>query len=528
MPPRLSLIIRGGIIVDGTGTPPFKADIGIRGDTIAKIGDLSGASAEHVVDASGLVVAPGFIDIHNHSDLAIFAVPTADNYIMQGVTTLVVGNCGFSPAPITEVNREQVDRMMRVLGVDERPSWSSYSEYLEALERLEKSINVAPLIGHNTVRGAVMGMENRAPSKRELREMKRIVEEALRAGAHGLSTGLIYLPGVYSRTEEIIELAKPVGRIGGIYATHMRNEGEMLVDSVMEAIRIGLESGAAVEISHLKVSGRANWGKMKTVLGIIEDYARRLYDVSADAYAYAASSTSLMSALPPWALEGGPSRLLERLRNPEIRDRIRKELEREGLMSGRRLYWDDISISYSPSHPEYEGRRLSQLAEEHGTDPFDFMVSLLLDDEAGTGMIIHGMSEEEVRLAVSHPLVAISSDGSVKKPGQGKPHPRNYGAFPRVIAKYVRDEKVLSLQEAVRKMTSLPARKMRLWDRGMVRPGMKADLVIFNYYTIRDTATFNNPHQYPKGIHYVIVNGEIVVEDGEHTGAKPGRLLRKR
>ncbi|MDK2384500.1 MAG: amidohydrolase family protein, partial [Candidatus Korarchaeota archaeon] len=364
---------------------------------MARIGDLSGAGAERTIDAQGLVVAPGFIDIHNHSDLGIFAVPTADNYVRQGVTTLVIGNCGFSPAPITELNKEQVEKMLRVLGVEERPAWATYPEYLDALDELEKSVNVAPLIGHNTVRGAVMGMEDRAPRPRELREMRSMVEEAMRAGAWGLSTGLIYLPGTYADTREIIELARPVGRAGGLYATHMRNEGETIIDAVMEAIRIGLETGAAVEISHLKVSGRANWGKMSTVLGILEDYARRLRDISADAYAYTASSTSLSAALPPWALEGGPSKLLERLRDPVTRERMRRELEREGLMSGRRLLWDDISISYSPSHPEYEGKKLSRLAEEHGMDPFDLMAKLLLDDEAGTGMIIHGMNEEEVR-----------------------------------------------------------------------------------------------------------------------------------
>ncbi len=528
MPQRYSLIIKGGVIVDGTGSPPFRADIGVKGDTIAKIGDLTGSSAERIIDASGLIVTPGFIDIHNHSDLGIFAVPTADNYIRQGVTTLVVGNCGFSPAPITELNRDHIEKMLRSLGVEEQAGWETYPEYLDALDKLEKSINVAPLIGHNTIRGAVMGLEDRRPTRRELREMRRIVQEALRAGAHGLSTGLIYIPGVYAGTEEIIELAKPVGRVGGLYATHMRNEGEMIIDAVTEAIRIGLESGARVEISHLKVSGRANWGKMDTVLGIIEDYARRMYDVSADAYAYTASSTSLTAALPPWAVEGGAGKLVERLKNPEERERIRREIEREGLMSGRRLFWDDLSISYSPSHPEYEGRKISTLAEEQEIDPFDLVVSLLIEDEAGTGIIIHGMMEEEVRQAISHPLVAISSDGSVKKPGRGKPHPRNYGAFPRIIAKYVREERVLSLPEAVRKMTSLPARKMRLWDRGILRPGMKADIVVFNYHTIKDTATFSNPHSYPKGIYYVIVNGAIVVDEEKHTGAKPGRLLRRR
>ena len=522
---KYDLIIKNGIIVDGTGSSPFRADIAIVKDIIAKIGDLTGERAEKIINARRLYVAPGFIDMHNHSDVSIFVIPTADNYIRQGVTTIVIGNCGSSPAPITELNRSFVKDSWRPYSEEVAFTWETFGEYLDKLDELKKSVNIVPLIGHGTLRSAIMGTEDREPTQKDLKNMKELLIEALEKGAYGLSTGLIYVPGVFSKTDEIIELAKVVAKYNGIYASHIRNEGTRLIDAVNEVLRIALEAGVSAEISHLKSSGKPNWGKVGIVLKIIEEYALRGYDISADAYPYTAASTELVSLLPAKVREGGYKELIKRLRDPRVIEEIRKLGLRgidEGLIDAH-----DIMISYSPSHEELEGKRLDNITREWGLGITETIAKLLIDDEGATGMILFTMSENDVRKVISHPYVAIGSDGSIKKFGLGKPHPRNYGTFPRVIAKYVREEKILSLPEAIRKMTSLPARKLRLWDRGIIRPRMMADIVVFDYYTIYDTATYENPHSYPKGIKYVIINGEVVIEDEEHTGRKPGKLLRR-
>ena len=524
---RYDIVIRGGYVLDGAGAPPMRKDVGIVGDTIVKIGDLSNVEAEKIIRADGLFVAPGFIDIHNHSDLGVFLVPTADNYIRQGVTTIVVGNCGSSPAPLTDNNIDAFKEMRKEFYEKFGIPWRSFSEYLDKLEELKKSINVATLVGHGTVRSAVLGFENRPPTEKELSEMKSFVEEAMKAGAFGLSTGLIYIPSAFASLEEIVELAKVAARYGGIYATHMRNEGNLLIDAVIEALTIGIRSGASVEISHLKASGIPAWGNVKKALALIEDYARRGFDVSADAYPYTASSTGLEALLPKWIREGGRRKLIERLKDPEIIERIRRDLERSGVMEGRYIEWHQVVIALSETHPEVVGKDLAEISREWNLDPLRATAKLLIDDEGGTFVVIHAMNENDVKEVIKHPLVAISTDGSIREFGKGKPHPRNYGTYPRVLAKYVREEKIISLPEAIRKMTSLPARKIGLWDRGIIRPGMKADITIFNFYTVKDTATYEDPHSYPQGIEYVIVNGVVVIEEGRHTGATPGRLLRK-
>ncbi len=523
---HFDIIIRNGIVVDGSGAPPFKADIGVKQGVIAKIGDLSGHTGENIIDAQGLIVAPGFIDVHNHSDISVFAVPTADNYVLQGVTTIVIGNCGFSPAPITDMNREFVEEMRKQYPEVEI-QWKSYAEYIEALERLEKSINVVPLVGFGAIRSAVLGFEDVKPTNSQLTTMKELVKEAMEVGAHGLSTGLIYTPQNYADTREIIELCKVVSRYRGIYATHMRNEGIGLIESIIEAFTIGRESGCSVEISHLKSSGIAAWGLVKKGLALIEALAEKGYDISADVYPYTATSTSLSAILPSWVREGGIKKMLKRLKDPDIVDRISKYFEIHGIMEERYIEWNQIVIAWSLNHREIEGKSLDRIAREWGLDPIKAIVKILIDDEGSTTAIFHTLNEDDVKYVVSSPITAIGSDGSIKKFGVGKPHPRNYGTFPRVIARYVRELKLLSLSEAIRKMTSLPARKFRLWDRGLIRPGMVADLVVFNYYTIKDTATYENPHSYPKGIHYVIINGVVVVEEGRHTGKKPGKLLKR-
>ncbi len=521
------LIIRRGIVVDGSGSPPFRADVGVSGDTIKSIGDLSAERAETVIDASNLIVAPGFIDIHNHSDLTIFEVPTADNYVLQGVTTVVVGNCGSSPAPLTDVNYEEAVKWVKKEHPEVEVRWRSFAEYLNALSELGPAINVAALVGHGTIRSAVLGFGPERPSERDLQAMRELAREAAEAGAFGLSTGLIYIPGTFSTTEEIVEVAKAVAPYGGVYSTHMRNEGVGLLDSVSEAVTIGLRAGLGVEISHLKAAGRPSWGKVSAALRMIEDYAARGYDVSADAYPYTAASTSLATLLPRDLRGASSDEVLRRLREPDAVGKLRERLG-EAVFEERHISWSDIMISYSPKHRELEGMRMDRIAESLGLDPVEALVKLLLDDELATGMVSFSMREEDVRTVVSHPLVAIGSDGSVGKFGVGKPHPRRYGTFPRVIARYVREEKVLSLPEAVRKMTSLPARKLKLWNRGMIRPGFKADFVVFNYYSIEDTATYENPHSYPRGIRYVIVNGRVVVEAGKLVpNVRAGRVLRR-
>ncbi len=521
------LIIRRGIVVDGTGSPPFRADVGIVGDRIEAVGDLGGEKAEIVLDVPNLVIAPGFIDMHNHSDISIFEVPTADNYILQGVTTIVIGNCGYSPAPLSDVNKEEIVKEIKKEHPDVEIRWESFGEYLKALEELRPAVNIAPLVGHGTARSAVLGFKPGQPSEDDLEKMKEYVREAMGAGAFGVSTGLIYVPGVFSTTEEVIELAKVSARYGGIYSTHMRNEGVGLLDSIYEAVTIGIRAGVSVEISHLKASGRPSWGKVIAALKVIEDYASRGFDISADAYPYTAASTSLLTLLPKDIRSGETEEVLSKLRNPEVVERIRKELT-GGIFEERYILWSDIMISRSPKHREFEGMRVDRIAEALGLDPVNTVVRLLIDDELATGMVTFTMREEDVRTVISHPYVAIGSDGSVGKFGVGKPHPRRYGTFPRVIAKYVREEKVLTLPEAIRKMTSLPARKLRLWDRGIIRPGFKADITVFNYYTIEDTATYENPHSYPRGIAYVIVNGRVVVEEGKLIGnVRAGRVLKR-
>lgn len=524
---RFDLIVKNGVVVDGSGSPPFKADIGVVGDSIVRIGDLSSYEAEIVIDAKGFIVTPGFIDMHNHSDFSIFELPTADNYVLQGVTTIVIGNCGYSAAPLTDVNRAEILREVRAEHPEVSVTWSNFKEYLETLEKLRPSLNVAPLIGHGTVRSAVLGFSDAKATERDVAVMKSLVEEAMKNGAFGISTGLIYVPGVFAERCELVELLKVAAKYGGIYSTHMRNEGVGLVDSIIETIELGLEAGIGVEISHLKACGRANWGKVKIGLNIISEYAARGYDISADAYPYDAWSTSLTALLPDEYRVGFAEDVLKKLTNPRVIEELKVKPGSLALKEGY-ISWDDIMISFSPKHKEFEGMRISQIAEKLGLDAVEVVAKLLVDDELVTQIVGFTINPEDVEAVISHPLVAIGSDGYIRKSCIGKPHPRSYGTFPRVIARYVRERKVLSLPEAIRKMTLLPARKLGLWNRGLIRPGFKADLVVFDYYTISDTATYINPCSYPKGIKYVVVNGKIVVWDGVVSKEeRPGTVLRK-
>lgn len=524
--------VEGATVLDGTGAAGFRADVGITAEAIVAVGDLSQESAGTTLRASGLTLAPGFIDVHSHSDWRLWVNRRAESKIRQGVTTEVVGNCGFSPAPVNPAFRAALAGFALFLPEGMDFSWQSVEEYLRRLDQGGLALNVVQLVGHGALRIAAMGFARRPPSGGELAHMKRLLAESLEGGAWGLSTGLIYAPGSFAETDEIVELARVAGRHRGFYASHIRGEGANLLNAVAEAIRIGREAGLPVEVSHLKAAGRPHWGKVRDALALITAARAEGLDVTADVYPYTASSTTLRTLLPPWALEGGVEAMLERLRDPAIRDRIRSDVE-AGRTGAENFVanagWDGIMIAYAPGRPEAEGRHLAALAREWATTPLAAAVDLILAAQGKAYMIVFQLEEADLKTALAHPSVMIGSDGSALAPsgplGQGKPHPRSYGTFPRVLARYWRDERLLSLEQAVHKMTGLPAKKLGLKDRGVIRVGAKADLVVFNHKTVADLATYEDPHRYPAGIEHVFVNGRLVIKGGEHTGSLPGRVL---
>jgi len=515
------IILKNGRIVDGTGNPWYKADVGISGDRIESIGDLNGAAYERMIDAEGLIVAPGFIDTHSHSDYVILLNPMVESKIRQGVTMELVGHCGGSAAPMNEAVREHREKYMRKrLGDDFEFKWETMAEYLDLVDAQGASYNITALVGHGTVRQNVMGYVDRAPTEAELEEMKGLVASAMEDGAFGLSTGLIYIPGVFAETEELIELTKVVAEHDGLYFSHIRGEGETLLEAIEEAIKIGEEAGVPVQIAHFKATGESNWGKTVDSLRLVAEGRAKGIDVVFDQYPYIASSTGLSSRLPHWAQEGGSDVMLERLRDPATRKKI-KDAITPNLSS--------IMIASAKNNTQYEGKRVTEIAEKEGKDSRDVVLDLLLAEEAQVQIVSFGLSEEDVRRVMRSPYGMVGSDGSAIAPhgilGEGKPHPRSYGTFPRVIGHYVR-EGVLSLQEAVRKMTSAPALHLGLKDRGLLREGYKADITVFDPEKVKDEATFIDPHQFASGIPYVIVNGVVVIDESEHTGKLPGVVLR--
>lgn len=519
------IIIENGHVIDGSGNPWFRADVGVVSDRIEVIGRLKDSWAERRINARGLVVAPGFIDIHTHSDYSVLIDPKVESKIRQGVTTEVIGNCGSSAAPMSSEVRAYREKFMRArLGDKFEFKWETMGDYLELIDATGASFNVVALVGQGTVRQNVMGHEDREPTRSELASMRGLVAEAMDDGAWGMSTGLIYPPSVYAKTEEIVELAKVLADYGGVYFSHIRGEGETLLEAVKEAIRIGEEAGIPVQIAHFKASGKAYWGKTKESLRLVEDGRKSGVDVTFDQYPYTASSTGLAALMPHWAQEGGAERLLERLREPEIRRKIS-----EGPATVTRD-WDSVMIASAKNHPQYEGKTVSEIAELEGKDEMTTVFDLLIAENAQVSIVSFGMSEEDVRRVMMSSYGMVGSDGSAVAPrgilGQGKPHPRYYGTFPRVIGYYVR-EGVLNLQEAVRKMTSAPAQRLSLKDRGLLREGYKADITVFDPAKVNDEATFTDPHRFATGIPYVIVNGIVVIDNGDHTGALPGKALRK-
>jgi len=521
------LVIRNGMIVDGAGNPWFKSDLEVTGRKISRIGKISGSKAK-VVDASGCIVAPGFVDIHSHSDLDILVNPKAESKIRQGVTTEVFPNCGSGPAPLKGAAIELIKDDLKELGLS--LNWSTMSQYMRRIERQGVSLNVALLIPHGTLRACVMGFENRKPTEKEMEEMKALTEQCMRQGAFGMCTGLRYVPGSYAETDEVVELLRVVGRYGGLYASHVRDEGDRgtYPAAIAEAIEIGEKAGVPVEISHLKALGKRAWGKVKDSLKIIDDSRTKGVDVTCDMYPYNASGTGFMAWIPKWSHEGGFDKFLERLKDPELR---RKIVEETGAVLDDRGGPEKAVLTHYPPNREYEGKTLKEISAMKSKDPVDTMLDLIVASKGETPVVNFNMQDEDVEAVMRHRAVMFGTDGYSLAPygilGRGKPHPRSYGTYPRVLRRYVRDKRLLTIEEAIRKMTSLPAQKLGLQDRGLIKEGMFADIVVFNPETVEDKAAFTDPHQYPDGIEYVIVNGTIVVEKGKHTGTLPGRVLRK-
>lgn len=526
-----NIVIKGAWVIDGTGAPKFKADIGILGERIDKIGEISESQGDIVIDAKGLVVCPGFIDIHSHSDLSILSNAKAESKIMQGITTEVIGNCGFSPAPVKEPAKEELKRELEKYGLD--LTWKTMGEYFRRIEENGISVNVAPLVGFGTIRACVMNYENRRPTKDELDEMKALTEQAMLDGAFGLSTGLIYAPNCYADTDEIVEVCKVVSQYGGIYASHIRGEGRTLVEAVREAVEIGKRANISVEISHHKAAGVVNWGKVRETIKMIEKVRREGLNINFDVYPYTASHTSLEALMPPWVLEGGREKLEERLRDPKLREKIKYEIENSINIVDNPIVdsgWDRIVPVYLDSDKNSEGESLEKIARDVGRDPYDVFFELILRNK-NAQVILHEMSEEDVITVMKHPLSMICTDSEALSTSDisriGLTHPRGFGAFPRVLGVYVREKGILALEEAIKKMTSMAAKKLGILGRGEITEGAYADIVIFNPQRIKDTATYENPYSYPVGIEYVIVNGEITVKEGKHRGTLEGKVIRK-
>lgn len=519
------ILLKNLKIVDGTGAPAFYGSIGIKGDTIAAIGEITG-TADLELDLSGLAAAPGFIDMHNHSDKSIFDEPMARNYTSQGVTTLVVGNCGVSAAPFSQKNKKYLESME--LTADDH-DWTTFGKYLDDLDKQEKAVNIAALVGHGNVRGAVLGMEARKPAPKELEKMKALVREAMADGAFGMSSGLIYDPGVFADADELTELSKVVAEYGGVYSTHIRNESDLLVESVIEAINIGRRSGARVQVSHHKASGKRNWGLVRNTLELMEYYRRFGLEITCDVYPCTSCSTDLYSFFPNWSRQGGKEEFLSIIKDDEIRKKIKMQLARPSedwenilLDAG----FDELIIASSKKLKEFEGKTAREIARELKMDPYD-AIFYLVENDPEISVIAGGMSEEDVKYIIKHPLSMIGSDGYVKKPGEGVPHPRNYRAFTKVLEKYVREEGILSLEQAVHKMAYCAAWKLGLQDRGLIKQGFKADISIFDFWNVKYESEFGDPHHYSKGMTHVIINGRFAIRDEKFTGEFSGKALRK-
>ena len=500
--PPYDLVFRGGHVVDGTGSPWTRADVAVKGDTIALVAPRIDAPAARVVDASGLVLSPGFIDIHTHARRGIFKVPTADNYTRQGVTTIYEGPDGSSPLPI--------------------------KEFLDRVAAARISPNFGIFVGQGSVRDAVMGTVDRRATPEELEKMRALVRQGMLDGAVGLSTGLFYVPGIFTPTDEVVELAKVAGAMGGIHVSHMRNEAATILDSVRETIAIGERGGLPTQVTHHKIIGVQNWGGSEETIRLIHEARARGVDATIDQYPYTASSTSIGVLLPPWALEGGRAEVLKRLADPDQRAKIKATVADNIRYDRGAGDPKNITVSSCAWDPSLAGKTLADITRQRGLDPTidnAAETALFIVEQGNAQGIFHAIGEEDLQRIIVCPLTMIASDGEVPVFGQAVPHPRSYGTFARVLSVYVREKQLLTLEEAVRKMTSLPAWRLGLQDRGVLRQGMKADLALFDPARVRDKATFAQPHQYAEGFEMVLVNGQVIFEQGAMTAARPGRVL---
>jgi N-acyl-D-amino-acid deacylase len=533
--PQFDVVILHGHIIDGTGSPWYSGDIGIRGGHIAAIGDLANASAKQTIDAAGRVVAPGFIDMLGQSDLTILVNPHLPSKIYQGITTEITGE-GGSVAPLN-ARVIETDRV-GYLHYGITPDWHDFAGYFARLEKQGIGINVADYVGATSIRRMVIGDDNRAPTPAELERMKALVDQAMQQGAIGVSTALQYAPAPYASTEELIELAKEAAKYGGIYATHMRNEGDGEMKAMDEAIRIGREAHIPVEIWHLKAAGKPNWGKMPQIVAKIEAARASGVDVAADTYAYTAWFNSFSAIVPPWAHDGGDAKMIERLKDPATRAKIKAD------MLNPSSDWDNewqevpgpdaflIAVVQNPELLPLQGKRLTEIAQMWHEDPIDAAFDLLIKDQGFTMAAVFAMSQPDVTLALQQPWVSVDNDSQGTSPegllGKEHPHPRAYGTFPRILHKYVREDHALTLPDAIRKFSALAAQRVGFTDRGVLKKGMWADVVVFDPAKVHDLATFENPNQLSVGVDYVLVNGVPVIFDGKMTNALPGKVLRGR
>jgi N-acyl-D-amino-acid deacylase len=527
---NFDLVVSGGSLVDGTGAPSLRADLGISGARIAAIGDLSSATAARRIDAHGCVVCPGFIDAHSHSDLSLLSDGRALSKVHQGVTTEIVGNCGLGVAPIESPSAAAGVRDAIYI-VDPDPSvtwtWRSMAEYLERLEMSGVSLNVAALAGHLAIHASVIGYQNRPPANDELHRMETLLDEALDQGAIGLSTGLMYAPISYSDVDELAALGRVVARYDRVFAMHMRNYGDHLLDAVNEAIEVGTRSGCRIQASHLCVVGRRNWGKTSDALSRMDQARADGVRVRADIYPYVAGSANLSQLLPGWAHEGGTASMVERLRTPAERERIRREWQTTLVQR-----WDEILVCWvrPGGDTSVVGKRVTEIAAERHAEPDATALDLIAAEHGLVNMIAFGRSEDDLQAVLRHPETLIGSDGLAVDPegpsGSGHPHPRYYGCYPRLLGRYVREQPMLGLEDAIHRSTGLVAETFGIRDRGVLQVGHAADVVVFDPVTILDEATFLEPNQFPTGIGTVIVNGTLVVDHGTHTGTRPGRIVR--
>ena len=495
------VVIKNGRVLDGSGNSWYYSDLGIKDDRIVTIRKNLAPGKARIIDAKGMIVAPGFIDVHTHIEGDEVKTPTADNFIFDGVTTVVTGNCGSSRADI--------------------------GTYLKFLDSLRLSINVATLAGHNDIRRAVIGTANRDPDEAEMQQMEILMKKAMEAGAVGLSTGLIYIPGTYSKTPEIIRLAKIASDYGGVYASHIRSESDSVLNAINEAITVGREARIPVQVSHFKLSGQQNWGRSKESVPLIIAARNEGLDVTIDQYPYTASSTSMSTMLPDDVLSDGADSIKARLQRPEVRKYVISEMLK-GLKKRKLKHFGYAVVAYHRADTSLNGKSVEAINRLKGKkhrakDEAETVIEMMLQD--GAGMVFHGMSDDDVEAIMKYPFNMFASDASIREFGQGKPHPRGYGTNACVLARYVREKNVITLEEAVRRMTSLPAQKFQIRDRGLLREGMRADIVIFDPQAVSDLSTFDNPHQFTRGFQYVLVNGSLVVDNEKHTGVRPGTVI---